>query len=159
MQQGPTGTPIVQPFLAAFDRASGDWISSFRPTLDGRVWDMAFTPDGKVIIGGDFTNVNGVPNTAGLAKIDPVTGQVDTSFTANLRRVDSSGYRAVVRTMDIQDGFLYFGGRFNKLTGGTWGEITVSNAAKVQLATGNSGPGVQARARRHRHRPRRQPPG
>ena len=137
VENGPGGARSSQRFLAAFDQKTGNWIDSFRPVLDGRVWDMVPTPDGKLIIAGDFTNVNGVPSTGGLAALDPVTGQVVPTWKVNVTREDSTGLRGVVRSVDIQDGFLYAGGRFNRVQGGTWNKISVGNAVKVNLTSGN----------------------
>ena len=75
-----TGIRHEQPFVAAFDRNTGAWISSFRPTLDGNVWDLHATADGRLIVAGQFTNVNGVANTRGVAMLDPSTGAVDPSW-------------------------------------------------------------------------------
>ena len=44
VQQGPSASPIAQGSLAAFDLA-GNWISTFRPTFAGRVWDITMTPE------------------------------------------------------------------------------------------------------------------
>ena len=78
VQNGPSATPVAQQSLAAFS-ADGNFIDTFRPTIDGRVWDIAMTEDGKLIVAGDFTSVNGAPNTQGLAALDPETGQVVTT--------------------------------------------------------------------------------
>src|SRR5690606_9223978 len=58
VRNGAGGATTSQPYLAAFD-LDGRWISTFRPRLDGRVWDMEVTPEGRLIIAGDFTNVDG----------------------------------------------------------------------------------------------------
>jgi hypothetical protein len=135
VQNGSTAAPIVQSYLAAFDVNTGGWISSFRPVLDGRVWDMTVAPNGKLFIAGDFTNVSGAANTAGMAELDPTTGAVVTSFTASFGRVDSSGYPAMVRAIDQQDGYLYAGGSFNRYKG-PGNQVTVGRLVKINIATG-----------------------
>lgn len=137
VQHGANGEIVAQPFLAAFDQRTGEFDRGFRPQIDGRVWDVINAPNGKIIIGGDFTNVNGVANTQGLAMLDPNTGAVDTTWKATVARVDNTGYRAVVRAMDIQDGALYVVGNFNRFTGGTWNTVSVTRAVKVNLTNGS----------------------
>ncbi|MCU1454541.1 MAG: hypothetical protein JWN46_2687 [Acidimicrobiales bacterium] len=134
-----------QKFLAAFDRATGNWIPTFNPVLDGRVFGIDSTPDGKLIVGGDFTNVNGAPNTAGLAALDPATGKVLTTWKATLTRNDGTGSnRSIVRSITVKDGWIYAGGRFTTVTGGTWGPITVSGLTKVSVTDGSPATGFSA---------------
>ena len=64
----------VQPWLAAFNLDTGVWVRTFLPQLDGAVFDLAATPDNKLLVAGNFTNIDSVANTAGLAEIDPTTG-------------------------------------------------------------------------------------
>jgi hypothetical protein len=127
---------VAQPYLAAFD-LDGNWISTFRPKVDGRVWNMVTTPDGKLIIAGDFTNVNGAPNTSGLAALDPNSGEVITSWKANITR--STGARPLVRGLAIDGNTIYAAGSFNRVTAGTWATITVTNAISLNAANGNPG--------------------
>ncbi len=76
VRDASTGQLVNHSYLAAFDRATGAWISSFRPRLDGTVWDLAVA-DGRLIVGGQFTNVDAVAGTQGVAALDPITGAVD----------------------------------------------------------------------------------
>ncbi|NLA34789.1 MAG: hypothetical protein GX868_03765, partial [Actinobacteria bacterium] len=55
----PTSSVIAQPYLAAFDRDTGEWISTFRPTFDRAVYALDVAPDGTLLVGGEFTTVNG----------------------------------------------------------------------------------------------------
>ncbi|MCU1498795.1 MAG: hypothetical protein JWM47_2748, partial [Acidimicrobiales bacterium] len=135
VQQGPTGTPIGQASLAAFDLA-GNWISTFRPTFTGRVWDLTMTDDGKLIVGGDFTSVNGLPNTAGLVALNPTSGAVITSWKANISRPGAS---AIVRALDVRGPWIYAAGRFTRVKGGSWNEITVSSAISLKASDGTPG--------------------
>lgn len=141
VQQGPTGTPVAQPYLAAFDQG-GNWISTFRPVVNGRVWNMLVTPDGDLVIAGDFTSVNGAPNTSGMAKLDPTTGAVVSSFKANFGTVTSGSStpgRVLVRAIDQADGWIYAAGSFNRYTGGTWNTQTVSSAISLRATDGTPG--------------------
>ncbi len=135
VKQGATGPSHAQRSLAAFD-LDGNWISSFDPVIAGRVWDMTMTDDGKLIIGGDFTSVDGLPDTSGLAALDPLTGEVITSWKANIRHTSQSH---IVRGLDHRDGVIYATGRFNRVHGGTWNEITVSSAIDLSASDGQPG--------------------
>ncbi len=135
VQQGPGGAQTAQGSLAAFD-LDGNWISTFRPQIAGRVWDMTMTADGKLIIGGDFSSVNGEPNTAGLAALDPATGAVITTWKANVTR--SSG-AIVVRGLDIRGDVIYAVGRFSKVQGGSANAQTVSSAVSLRASDGAPG--------------------
>ncbi|WP_426571192.1 fibrinogen-like YCDxxxxGGGW domain-containing protein [Aquihabitans sp. McL0605] len=134
VQNGPAASPIAQPSLAAFD-LDGNFISTFRPQIAGRVWDIALTADNKLIIAGDFTSVNGQPNTQGLAALDPVTGASITTWKANASRAD--GTRSFVRALDVRNGVVYAAGNFNRVVGGTWSPISVTNAVGVSAADGS----------------------
>ena len=92
------GGSVDHKFLTAFDVNTGAWISSCKPILDGRVWDMEVSRDGQLIIAGDFTKVNGDTAAAGLAKLNPNTCTVDPSFRV---RVNRSGGRGMVRGISL----------------------------------------------------------
>ena len=136
VQQGPTASPIAQPSLAAFD-LDGNWLPGFRPQIDGRVWDMLVAPDGGLIIAGDFTNVNGVPNTSGIAKLDPATGAPMAGFRASA--TTTTGPRAVVHALTQFNGEIYAAGTFTRFQGGTWNPITVSSAIGFRATDGTPG--------------------
>ena len=125
-----------QRFLAAFDRTTGAWIDTFRPTIDGNVWDLKATDDGRLIVAGQFTNVNGEANTTAVAMLDPVTGAVDPTWRATLRLTGSNNW-ALARTLDIQNGLVYIGGNFTRITGSNGVESNAGQIARVSLATGN----------------------
>jgi uncharacterized delta-60 repeat protein len=59
---------------------NGSLDAGFNPGsgADGTVWAVAVQPDGKVLIGGDFTHINGTPRNF-LARLN-TDGSVDTSF-------------------------------------------------------------------------------
>lgn len=106
------GDPAMsQPYIAAFDRASGDMDMSFLPVVDGDVLvvEPGDTP-GTIFIGGRFKTVNG-ESRKGIAKLDLATGQVVQSFKANTSRL--------VSEIHLADGKLYVGGDFKKIKGKT----------------------------------------
>jgi hypothetical protein len=138
VRQGPTGAITTQRSLAAFD-LDGNWISTFRPTIAGRVWDIVLTPDNKLIIGGDFTSVNGVANTRGMAALDPTTGAVLPGWKARFSRVGGTEWR--VRSIDLRGSYLYVGGLFDRLVAGTSTvPVAVTNTAAIAVANGAQGP-------------------
>jgi hypothetical protein len=130
-----TGAQTAQPFLAAFNRETGAWIDSFRPALDGNVWDLAVTADGRLIVSGQFTNVNGVANTAGVAMINPTTGVVDPTWRANIVLTGSSE-RALARAIDIDGDFVYVGGNFTRITGTDNVTKNAGRLARVRISDG-----------------------
>jgi hypothetical protein len=136
VQHGAGGQQFPQSYLAAFDRDTGEWISSFTPKLDGTVWDLVGTPDGKLIVAGQFTNINGVPNTSALAELDPVSGAVITTWQASLALGVSDTDRPMARALDIEGNFLYVGGNFARITGTNGVTVSVARFARVALADG-----------------------
>ena len=134
------GEKIRQPYLAAFDINTGAWKSDFRPELNGSVWSLAALPDGRLVVGGDFTSASGQQNTSHLVALNPQTGAVDPTWSANAYvAADGSGR---VRALDVQGDWLYVGGRFNRLGGGSnlTAPLTLSNLGRVGVADGTADP-------------------
>ncbi len=85
---------------------------SFDPNIgpDGVVYTLTLQPDGKILIGGDFTHVNGV-------SINRITrllsnGNLDPAFTPG------SGADGSIRTITVQsDGKIFVGGNFTSFNG------------------------------------------
>ncbi len=107
-------TVVDQNYLAAFDRETGAWIPSFAPLLDGTVWDLDVV-DGKLIVAGQFSNVDGEPLTAGLVALDPTTGAVVPGWRASME-LSGSTDRPLARAIDIEGDWIYVGGNFTKIT-------------------------------------------
>ncbi len=126
-------TAIDQPYLAAFDATTGDWISSFTPVLNGSVNALQATPDGsRLFVGGDFSSVNG--QTANmLVALDPTTGAVDNGFAGSLTSA------SVVRDFDIEGQWLYVVGGFNGVASPV-GNNSATRAARFDWQTGNHDP-------------------
>ena len=134
VQRG-TGAPLQsQPYLAAFDRATGTWIDTFRPQLDGTVWDMAVVGN-TLIVGGQFTRVNGAANTTGLAALDPATGQLIPGWRGNVTLTGSSA-RPMVRAIDVEGPWAYIGGNFTRVTGPDGVAKSVGRMARVAVSNG-----------------------
>ncbi|NND01705.1 MAG: LamG domain-containing protein [Acidimicrobiia bacterium] len=107
-----------QRFLAAFDATTGDWIDWWRPQFNGPVFALEASADGsRLYVGGEFTDVDGIGDTAGVVAVDPATGMVDTSFTAEIEGASSSPSPGVVRTIRATSSWVYIGGSFNFVTG------------------------------------------
>jgi uncharacterized delta-60 repeat protein len=75
--------------LARLDPLTG-LADSFNPNASGgfysaRVYSIAIQPDGRILAGGNFTNIGGQPRQ-GIARLDAITGQPD-SFNPDTPRV------------------------------------------------------------------------
>ncbi|MDW8309677.1 MAG: Calx-beta domain-containing protein, partial [Verrucomicrobiales bacterium] len=87
---------------------------SFNPGLGANdyVYALAVQPDGRILIGGDFTTVNGVPRHR-IARLHP-DGSLDLSFDPG------TGANAAVRAIALQtDGRIVIGGSFTNYNGQT----------------------------------------
>lgn len=104
---------VEQSFLAAFDVDTGEWRSDFRPVLDNQVKALAALDDGTLVVGGDFGTANGDP-LAGVVLLDPETGQNDPDRQIHIENGLSTGTLSV-RSLKIEDGWLYLGGAFTHL--------------------------------------------
>ncbi|MDH4148196.1 MAG: hypothetical protein OEY23_23815, partial [Acidimicrobiia bacterium] len=107
----PTSTVQPRAYLAAFDRDSGDWISSFAPSLDRAVYALEVSPAGDLVVGGEFGTVNGQARTA-LVALDPLTGAVKATFGTQIGRI--SGV-ATVRELVADGADLYVAGTFDQV--------------------------------------------
>jgi len=118
---GQNQTPRTN--LLAYNLATGDLISSWNPTLNGRVLALAVSPDGsRVYVGGDFTTVNGQTRNR-IAALDATTGQLIASWAppANSTVID------IVAT----DTTVYVAGEFSNING-----VSRSNVAALSASTG-----------------------
>ena len=130
---GP-GEKVQQSYLAGFDVNTGAWLSSFTPTLNGQVWDLQAMPNGNLLVGGEFTSVNGAAGTMALAELNPTTGAVIPGWKSYVTLAGSTDL-AQVKAIDIQGNYVYLGGRFNHIYNGTT-PITDSDVARVSITDG-----------------------
>lgn len=121
--------PIKQSFLAAFDAASGAFISSFAPVLDHPAYALKQHPSGALLVGGEFTSVNGAAR-AGLVALDPLTGATDLSFTTTM--FYSTTTRPMVKAITFAGDRIYVGGSFNGARNGS-ASLTRKNLLRVQF--------------------------
>ncbi len=120
---------IGQPFLAAFDAGTGQYISSFTPQLDDVVHALAASPDGsRLFVGGNFTSVNGQAIDA-IVALDPITGAIDSSWTGDLNGAPS------VRSMTVLGDWLYVSGSFGAVVSST-GNNAAKGAIRFDVTTG-----------------------
>lgn len=125
---------VEQPYIAAFDVNTGEWVSSFRPQLNGQVKAIVGLPDGRVAIGGQFSTVNGTPQ-AGIAILDPSTGQLSGWQVAAEHR--ATGSVPYIRDLDVQDDFLYVAGSLTHLSAvGSTTSASTWNGGRISLTTG-----------------------
>ncbi len=145
VQKGSGGSPTAQSYLAAFDMATGNWISSFRPILDGLVFDLKAAPNGNLLVAGNFTNIGGAANSAGLSEIDPVSGAVISGWKAPVVGKKFAGTRPWVRALDIHGNTLYVVGSFTSIRGGpSLNTVTAGGVARVSLTDGTPDPSWKA---------------
>jgi hypothetical protein len=112
----------VRTYLAAFNRTSGKPLS-FAPKLNGAVWSIATSPNNKwVVVGGDFTMVNGVARKH-LAMFSVATGKLVVAWHPAV------AYR--VSAIAIAANSVYFGGSFGRVN-----NTERNNVAAVTLSTG-----------------------
>ncbi|MGW8482199.1 fibrinogen-like YCDxxxxGGGW domain-containing protein [Microbacterium sp. NPDC055903] len=129
------GSAVSQKYLAAFSRDTAEFVTTFRPTFNNQVMALAALPNNRVAAGGYFTEVNGQPY-AGLVVLNATTGAVDTAFTGRLINYLSGGV-PIVRSMDVQDGWLYVAGVFTHSAGGTsLTEQYTRGAARLSVVDG-----------------------
>ncbi len=128
VQENKDATPISQPFVAAFDVRTGDWIDTWRPTVDRIVYSLA-EYNGKLLVGGEFERVNGESRT-GLVALDPITGATDPTFAGYVERPWSS-LRAMVRDIEVHGDNVYVVGNFSHLNGAFGVRTRVYKAARL----------------------------
>ena len=98
----------VRTYVAAFDRTTGK-PTAFAPTLNGPVYAIATSPDGKwVVIGGDFTTVNGIRRSK-IAMFSVATGKLVAAWDPVVA--------ARVKALAIYGNSVFIGGAFTKIDG------------------------------------------
>lgn len=104
---------------------------------DGTIWCLALQPDGKVVIGGQFTQLGG-QNLARLARLN-ANGSADTTFNANL----GFGVDGIVYAVAVQGGTnIVIGGEFKNVGIAQRTRIARLNSNGTVDDTFNSGTGA-----------------
>ena len=87
----------------------------FNPNIRGSVYAVAVQADGKVIVGGQFNEVGGVPRT-NLVRLN-IDGSVDAGFNPGASEDSCPGCGAVYRLAIQPDRKILVGGRFAMVAG------------------------------------------
>lgn len=125
---------VEQHYLAAFDVKTGEWIPGFRPVLDGQVKALIGLPDGRLAVGGQFSQANGQPHQS-LVVLDPATGQTASGWQVSIENRMSGGV-SQVHNFSLQDGWLYLAGSFTHLTRDGGSAVSEWNGARINASTG-----------------------
>ncbi len=134
VRQNNNGAVTNQSFLAAFDLSTGNWISSFRPVLNGPAFALDVTPDGsRLLVGGEFTQVNGT-NTGSFVALNPNTGALASGFQAN---VTFTAGTTVIQDIEVASDGIYIGGNFNRITNASGTTVTRNRLAKLNPNNGS----------------------
>jgi uncharacterized delta-60 repeat protein len=85
--------------------------------FNGTVWALAVQPDGKVLVGGDFTSYNGAADAPDRLLRLNADGSLDTSFNYTAGST-TTGLDLTVYALAVQpDGRVLVGGRFDSYNG------------------------------------------
>ena len=100
----------------------------FDPGTNGQVFAVAIQPDGKIVVGGNFTSIggggNGNSSRSRIARLN-LDGTLDTSF-------DPGANPSPVSALLVQpDGKILVGGDFNFLGGGGFGNVPRSKIGRL----------------------------
>ena len=118
--KAPDGTLSSQPYLARFDLDSGVWDSSYRPVVDGMIYAIEITPDGRLYAAGELTG--------GIALYDATSGVRDNVFNP---LIENSWGPPAVFDIEVVGNQVYAGGTFTYAQGTTLGDL-----ARVDAVTG-----------------------
>ncbi|MCI0537398.1 MAG: immunoglobulin domain-containing protein [Verrucomicrobiales bacterium] len=100
----------------SFDPGSG---------VDKPIHTLALQPDGKIVISGEFTRVNGLPRNY-LARLN-ADGSVDSIFDPRPGIVDTGSYSRAINALIMQpDGKLLVGGAIKNYNG-----LSVTNVVRI----------------------------
>lgn len=137
VQKGEEGTGadrVEQPYLAAFDVDTAVYEPAFRPTFNDEVHALATLPDGTVLVGGEFTRVNGVPSR-GIVALEPLTGQIVPGWMVRLeqRATDRQGkpLELSVRDIEVRDAKVFIAGSFSHVGTGSQNVQYARNLVQV----------------------------
>ena len=119
---GGTGTATARSHIARFN-ADGTVDTAFNPGANLNVYALAVQPDGKILVGGNFSKLGGggvgVTTRIGIGRLN-ADGSVDTGLRSGREQAAVPGCPARVYTILVQpDGKILVGGYFNGLGGGT----------------------------------------
>ncbi len=93
----------------------GSLDGSFTPVMNGDVLALALQPNGQILAGGNFTNVNGAPDS-GIARLN-ADGSLDSAGFLNNGLYSGATGGAVQAVVCQTDGRVIIGGAFNNVDG------------------------------------------
>ena len=126
------GERVDQSYLAGYNVDSGELVRSFRPTFNGQIKALEALPNNRLAVGGEFTEVNG-EKVNHFVILDATTGQIDRTWDLQIQR--RNGDAVQVKTLLVQDGYLYIGGNFTHVKGNTSKAYAYSRgAARIKLS-------------------------
>lgn len=129
------GSSQSDPYHLTRLESDGSEDPSFKAQVNGLVGAIAAQADGKIVIGGNFTEVNGVPRQR-LARLNP-DGSLDTAFEAPPQDV-SIWCMAIQKNGKILLGGTGWVGRLNNTEAAT--ETLSSDRSAITWMRGGSGP-------------------
>ena len=111
---------VLSPFLARLNvNGTLDTTFSAKVNINGTVRAVAIQGDGAILIGGDFTNVDGLMLNH-IARLNP-DGSLDTNFTAGV----TTGFNGTVNAIAVQaDNRIMVAGQYTVANGVTRNNIT-----------------------------------
>jgi len=121
----------------ALAQSPGALDAAFTPSITGVVHAVAVQSNGQIVIGGEFTSVNGA-GRSNLARLN-ADGTLDTSFNPGI----GGGLSPGVFALAIQsDGRILIGGRFSTVNGVGRNNIARLNANGTLDGSFNPGTGI-----------------
>src|SRR5688572_6277343 len=112
--------------LVAARAFSQSTVDGFDPQPNGPVFAITLQTDGRILVGGTFTSVGGLPRT-NLARLN-VDGSVDATFTPAVSVVHPFVDPTVMCFVEQKDGKILVGGFFTTLGGQSRSNLARLNA-------------------------------
>lgn len=127
-QPAAGGVVEVHSYLLAFDSTTGAIQETFAPVLDGEVQSLDVVGT-SVVVGGQFTHVNGVARR-GIVRLNVTDGSTVSTFIGKL---DNGQVNSVV----VRGNLVYLAGRFTAVNGVARGGLAVLDATTGALGALN----------------------
>lgn len=127
VENAQIGERVNQKFLAGYNVHTGELVRSFMPTFDGQIKSIAPMDGNRLVVGGEFTQVNG-EDYPGLVILDATTGEIDRSFNFGLEQ-RISGLTVSVRSVQVHGDYIYVAGKFTHLMDTNTGRETYTKNA------------------------------
>lgn len=129
------GERVNQQYLAGYNVDSGELVRSFKPKFNGQIKAVEALPGNRLAVGGEFTKVNG-QDANHFVILNATTGEIDKTWDIQIERRSTSP--AQVKTLQLQNGYLYIGGNFTHVKGNTAKNLVYSRGAtRIKVADGS----------------------